>query len=141
VNLRVIVEAVDRFEQLLGWCVGIDLNVDPVDPDLLAVLLFHRNIGLAGRIVAHEDSRQAGGDAAVLQCLNTVGEFGADVAGDGVAVDDLGHYADEGWGSAKGFGTGQPASLPRWLCVSELVLSLLVLIVWAASDRRFVAVG
>jgi len=25
--------------------------------------------------------------------------------------------------------------------VSELVLSLLVLIVWAASDRRFVAVG
>ena len=76
------------FQLFLG-CLGGQADGDAVHPDLLAALLLVADIDLAGRILTHEDDRQARRNALCLQGSHALGNAGTQFVGHELAVKQL----------------------------------------------------
>jgi len=91
VDILVGVEVLDGVVQFGGVRVGVNVDVDGLDTDLLAVVLFHRDVRLAGRVLGHQHRRQRRAFARVGEAVDGRNKVVPNRLCDGVAVDNLCH--------------------------------------------------
>jgi hypothetical protein len=121
VDVVAAVELVDGLEQRRGGGVGVDVHVDALDADFLAVALFHRDVGLTRRVVAHQHGGESGRHARVGERVDAVGHTSSNVGRDRLAVDNLGHTHGSAWfgkrcpGSWRGSAETTLGYPPTWI--------------------------
>ncbi len=93
---RVVVQGFDAGQQLGFGQAGVVLLQHRMQAGLFAGLDFVAHIDLAGGVVAHQHHGQAGRGAARAQVRLRAGPLRlAQLAGEGVAVDQLGCHSDD----------------------------------------------
>ena len=95
VDAGVVVQRLDTGQQFGLGHRGIVLLQHRMKARVLAGLDLVAHIDLGGRVVADQDHGQAGRGAAGLQGGGALGDFGTQLAGEGVAVDELGCHCSE----------------------------------------------